>query len=661
MWDRLFLALAIFLNAVRADNGPYQQSKAYDNGDFGSWPTENYRSTPILGPSVNFIEQSSKCDDGQYILIALRGESVVTPGPTILDQNGHLVWTKHYGQIYNLDVYAYQGEDYLTFWAGDDTLGGHGDGTYYMLDSSYNEAYKIRGPNGLPADLHEFHITRNGTAVFTVYDIISADLRPVGGPKRGWIWDGTFVEVDIETGELLFEWHASEHFDLTEFTQTRDSVGDSYDHPWDFFHINSVDKDAEGNFLISALYTDHLTYIDGHTGDIIWRLGGSHSNFKDLSDGAASNFTWQHHARFQDNDAAITVFDNVARDKHPIKHSSRGLYLDIDQTKMTVKIRHEYWNSHHAVTPQTQGSLQLLDSGHVFVGYGLNAAWTEFTIDGKELCHVHFGPQSSFGTGSLASYRIAKRSWTGYPRTTPDFEIHGYEAAVSWNGATEVTTWVLEGANAAVPTKNNEPSDHFEFLTALPKTGFETIISIPPHTTQAFLRVKAVNAAGFILGTTATLPWDPTSSELVTSNLTHIAAPGKFYTDHEENHKDMNGGRHIALRSTLFFIFGFISAFIFAGSIRTFRRCRAQRAARRRGGGGGGWKAIDGPEEDEERGHADDTESDSDSDGSDIEFSLLGNPRLSPRPGSVDPGYASASASANGSPQLGDGTVKKED
>jgi hypothetical protein len=51
----------------------------------------------------------------------------------IIDQDGHLVWTKHYGQTYNANVYRYKGQDYLTFWVGNDGIVGHGDGTYYMV------------------------------------------------------------------------------------------------------------------------------------------------------------------------------------------------------------------------------------------------------------------------------------------------------------------------------------------------------------------------------------------------------------------------------------------------------------------------------------------------------------------------------------------------
>lgn len=52
-------------------------------------------------------------------------------------RSGTLIWTtnQYYGQVYNLQVQEYKGKKYLTFWAGNDSVGGHGVGKYYMVCS----------------------------------------------------------------------------------------------------------------------------------------------------------------------------------------------------------------------------------------------------------------------------------------------------------------------------------------------------------------------------------------------------------------------------------------------------------------------------------------------------------------------------------------------
>ena len=137
----LVLQIVIALSTrVVADYAPYYESAAYDNGDFGTWPTETYRSAPLLGPSLNYIQRSPLCGskdeyggDELYTFLAPRGSAVRTPGPMIIDHQGHLVWTKDYGQTHGIGVYEFHGNRYLTFGVENDGIRGFGDGVYYMV------------------------------------------------------------------------------------------------------------------------------------------------------------------------------------------------------------------------------------------------------------------------------------------------------------------------------------------------------------------------------------------------------------------------------------------------------------------------------------------------------------------------------------------------
>ena len=46
-----------------------------------------------------------------------------------------------------------------------------------------------------------------------MYEKVRKDLSGVSGlhKGRGWVWESMFQEVDIETGEAIFQWRASEH------------------------------------------------------------------------------------------------------------------------------------------------------------------------------------------------------------------------------------------------------------------------------------------------------------------------------------------------------------------------------------------------------------------------------------------------------------------
>lgn len=127
LWFVLFSSIAI------ADRENDFRSEKYAHGFEGPFPLQHYSSAGLSGPILNYWEKSVACDDGLYTFIAPRGEAVRHSGPMILDNQGHLVWFKEYKTTYNANVYTYKGQRYLTFWAGDDQVRGHGEGTLYMV------------------------------------------------------------------------------------------------------------------------------------------------------------------------------------------------------------------------------------------------------------------------------------------------------------------------------------------------------------------------------------------------------------------------------------------------------------------------------------------------------------------------------------------------
>lgn len=425
--------------------------------------------------------------------------------------------------------------------------------------------------DGLSADLHEFLITDEGTALMTMYEVVEFDIKDFpdfpddeehAGPS--YIWDCVFQEIDIETGDLVYGWRASEHVNISSTYRGIGSGGSQHD-PFDWFHINSIEKDDLGNYLISSRYTHSITYLDGRTGDIIWTLGGKINDFMDLSEGDATNFAWQHDARFLPTDTfpnlysppkeregyttrLLTVFDNAAEDRHyewGIDYS-RGLLLevtypnarsqfnpvhdrsehlqergdvalieakihDINGTNAdyTVRVIKAYINP-DKVHSSSQGSMQVLPQGHgqdpkVFVGYGLNPVWTEFDADGTVLCDVHYGAITSYERGDIQSYRTYKFSWIGQPERPPAIEISDDDAEVyvSWNGATEVREWVLQCSD-----KDTTEERAWEDAARVKKDGFESSIVLPDEVAGSrYLRFIALDKNGRRLdnGITATI------------------------------------------------------------------------------------------------------------------------------------------------------------
>ena len=346
----------------------------------------------------------------------------------------------------------------------------------------------------LDGDLHEFHITENGTAMMTIYTPVEVDMSGYGMPK-GWIYDSLFQEIDIETGELIFEWRASDHYKIHDSKTNRAGQGTSKEDAFDFFHINSIDKDANGDYLISSRYICAVACISHEDGRVLWQLGGDANSFEDLSEGAVTNMTWNHHAAWYEN-TTLTLFDNGSSGKIKTAQYSRGLMIDLDLDAMTAKLVHSYVAPLHFLAP-SQGSVQILPNGNAFVGWGHTPGFTEYTMDGEVLCDTHFGPIWFADMAFTKSYRTFKFNWVGKPKTLPDVASRPSEDAiyVSWNGATEVRKWKVLSTNdmSTEDHQDHEPVD---------KTGFETKITLGSDVGE-FVQVVALDSKGEILASSA--------------------------------------------------------------------------------------------------------------------------------------------------------------
>ena len=312
------------------------------------------------------------------------------------------------------------------------------------------------------------------------------DLSSVGRPGDSWIWESIFQELDIETGKVIFEWRASEYFNLRDVhvLPNQATRGD----PWDFFHINMVEKDNEGNYLVSTRYGRCALYISGETGEILWQLGGINNSFEDLSGGAATTFLGQHDIHWADGHQAITMFDNRADWFNKIEDESKGHRVEVDLDKMTATLTKSYIHPDHIMST-SQGSYQTLPNGNVLLGYGFNGAFTQFAADGEVLCDAYMQPSRDWGAGNVQSYRNLKFNWTGIPLTTPDIAFEDGTIYMSWLGSTKVRNWLLQDCDAA--------DGLFESVQTTPRVGFETEFGLKGgKRMRQYVRAIAVDEGG---------------------------------------------------------------------------------------------------------------------------------------------------------------------
>jgi hypothetical protein len=448
---------------------------------------QSFHSRPDLQPpTVTVTARAPGATAGEIFIAPYSGPGQY--GPMILDEGGAVEWFEPLSpagtRAADFRVQQYEGKPVLTWWQDPLSYGGSSKAGEVILDSSYRRLAVVRAGNGFQPDLHEFQITPQGTGLITVYDGIDCDLSAVGGPRDAAVADTLMQQIDLKTGLVMYEWHSLDHVPLSDsYASARHA---SRTTPYDYFHINSIDVQPEGDLLIDARNTWAAYDVDARSGQVRWRLGGRRSSF---TLGAGARTAYQHDARRQ-ADGTITFFDNGAT---PAVHAqSRALQLRLDKAAGTASVVREAVHPGKALVAGSQGNLQALASGNWMVGWGEAPYVSEFSPSGALLFDAHL-------PSTYESYRAYRLAWSGQPRDSPALALtraRGGAAGpatvyASWNGATRLASWrVLAGSS---------PSRLAPVASAA-KSGFETAVAVPRLAAGAYVAVQALDATGAVLG-----------------------------------------------------------------------------------------------------------------------------------------------------------------
>ncbi|KAF3385133.1 hypothetical protein F1880_001805 [Penicillium rolfsii] len=542
----LWVCFSAFASEVNGDFVSVNYQK-YNNGDLGHRPHLEFHSSNEFSPvlQVNKWDRDAISREGSHIFLRHDGnESSPLSSPLILDANdlSAVFMNRSFQNVFGTRVQENFGKRYLTFWEGEKG-DGIGDGYGLAYDDTYRLVYKVWAQNlEFHSDLHEFAFTGHGTALVTGVD----KIRVRGSEYKEWnlpfefeILDGIIQELELGTNKILFNWRALDHINPM----------DSYEQQgrgWDAYHMNSIEKTQAGNYLVSMRHIHSIFLIDGDTGEIIWTLGGNQNDFVELPplEGTESSqpvlsMRWQHHARFVPgtNETQMTLFDNhVKQTSHGEcdTNCSRGLHIAIDDTVSppTVRLLQEFRHP-SKLQAQSQGSVQVIspspsDLGNVFVGWGRCPTFTEHTSTGETVMDVQFSPWHSLEVpDALDNYRAYKMDWKATPWWDPAIaarknwkgELVIY---VSWNGATEVASWVIRGAAGNLRVNKGE------IVASSRRTGFETKLTIG-ETVWQYLWAEAIDHEGNVLR----------SSEIVDLDAAELPVASDLYSESESGILDI--------------------------------------------------------------------------------------------------------------------------
>jgi hypothetical protein len=495
------------------------ESRDLPSGASGVW---SFVSAPGLHPGKVNVRTLQPGASLNPIFVAPYNEStnpsllVGEDGPLIMDASGNPIWFHPVSSDNSVLAFDFKaqtlfGKPVLTWWQG--SVAGIApshlppgtalEGGHFVIYNQHDrEIMSVQAPSGFSMDEHDFLITPKGDAYYFALKYIKANLTPYGGLKNGSIVDPVLQEVDLRTGQVIFAWNAAAHIPLSDAIVPAPRTPG---HPWDAYHVNSIGVSPDGSqLLVSMRNTWGIYDISRKSGQVLWQIGGKRNQFSlpsDLFTGPYdSAFQYQHAALYVPG--GISLFDNGGIGAPPDSGPycpGRGLILNLDLQNHTASLAGPPYYHAPALITASQGNLQVLGNGNVFIGWGsdsqsgggFSSYYTEYSSSGSVLADFVLA-------GEDISYRAFSLPWVGIPFTKPAAAVReaNGQATVyaSWNGSTETAAWELLAGHRR---KSLAPVS----ITA--RTGFETAIA----TTAAgpFYEVKALDAGGAVLKTSAVI------------------------------------------------------------------------------------------------------------------------------------------------------------
>jgi hypothetical protein len=379
-------------------------------------------ASTLAPPPVKILTNTAGNKGGDIFISPFGDATTYANGAEILSPNGKKVVWFHRAPAGQEDAdfrtQTYDGKPVLTFWQGTG-LGGVSTGTDFIYNDHYKLIAAVKAGNGYSADGHEFLITPWNTALIISYTTATANLTKIGGPADQTVINGIVQEINIKTGKVLFQWNSANH---VPYAQSEQPLPAAASDPWDWFHLNAVKVVTNGDFLIDARDTWTAYEVSPRTGKIEWRLGGKDSSFKlkaakgQVLDVVGKIFAWQHDPEGHGN-GIYTFFDN---DAAGTANTGTNILVDLPYSRaITVKLNYRTHvatliksdNQPEGLSAPSQGNAQLLRGGGLFVGWGSQPYFSEFSPSGKVIFNAEF-------PAGVNTYRAYRLPWNPAPQRT---------------------------------------------------------------------------------------------------------------------------------------------------------------------------------------------------------------------------------------------------
>ncbi|MFL5830204.1 MAG: PKD domain-containing protein [Solirubrobacteraceae bacterium] len=270
------------------------------------------------------------------------------------------------------------------------------DGTVGFYDgSTFNDQiYSLAGQpiRALTAhepltDLHELQLLTNGDYLIDSYvPRDHADLSAHGGPSDATVRDGEVEEVKPD-GSLVWSWNSATHVTPDDTPDRWYTAELPLGPPYDLFHLNSVELHGD-EMILSARHTDAVWGIDRTTGNVLWKLGGTHNpaSLTVVGDPQSYPLGGNHDARIL-SDGTLTVHDNNTG----LGLAPRAVRYQIDEQAQTATLLGSVTDSADVPSSACCGSARRLSDGSWLIAWGGTGIVGGYDASGTRMFKLDLG------------------------------------------------------------------------------------------------------------------------------------------------------------------------------------------------------------------------------------------------------------------------------
>lgn len=338
------------------------------------------------------VTASSSQSTGYYFTTPIKigaSSASIIPTQMILDNFGNLVYYKKF-PVGGSSDFKLQSNGLISY---------SSNNKFYLVDSTFTIVDSVVPKNGVLFDGHDIQILPNGNFLILGMEKVIMNLSSYNyfgpnntnpGSNSATVTCGVIQEQD-PAKNVVFEWHCKDHYSFSDVDPTWLSSPANVD----WTHLNAVEKDYDGNYLLSTRHFNEITKINKNTGLIIWRLGGNANQFTFTND--VQKFIGQHDIRRLTN-GNITLFDNG---KISPPHAATAKEYQLNETTLIANLVWSYIEDTSNFS-RSLGNHQRLNNGNTLVNYGTlnnsNIIFNVVTNTGTKIFELVFAD-------TLRSYR----------------------------------------------------------------------------------------------------------------------------------------------------------------------------------------------------------------------------------------------------------------